>query len=219
MTELERTAVMPPDRIAQHLKQDKHGRYVPWFVAWVNGEPDFRIVDPDRTREAVRFSKCFICGQPIGRWLTFPVGPMCTVNRTTPEPPSHKECATYSARVCPFLTRPAMRRREAGMPEETTLPPGQMIRRNPGVVAIYTTRSYKPWRAPDGGVLFTMGDPEEVTWLAEGRLATRTEVLASLDSGCPALRDMAEAEGAEAVAELELCLRRAREWLPEEASP
>jgi hypothetical protein len=37
------------------------------------------------------------------RW-SFVVGPMCGINRNSAEPPSHKECAQWSARNCPFLS-------------------------------------------------------------------------------------------------------------------
>jgi hypothetical protein len=172
----------PPRRIAG-LPQDRHGRPVPWFVAWIDGAPDFRIVAAGKVDDAVRFGKCFICGDQLGRWLTFPVGPMATVNRTAPEPPAHKDCAIYAAQACPFLTRPAMRRREAGLPEGLTLAthtPGAMAGHNPGVTAIWTTRSQQPFSDDRGGLLFRMGDPDEVLWFAEGRPATRAEVEAAL---------------------------------------
>lgn len=203
---------MPP-RIAL-LKRDRHGRVVPFFVAWVNGEPDHRIVDARRVNDALRFGLCFVCGQEIGRWLTFPVGPMCVVNRTTSEPPSHKDCAIYSARVCPFLTRPQMRRRDAGKPEGTTDAAGIMIKRNPGVVAIYTTRSMRLFPDDAGRPLIQMGDPEEVLWFAEGRKASREEAEASLESGCPTIRAMAEKDGPDAIAEFERWVERARAYLP-----
>ena len=53
-----------------------------------------------------------------------------------------------------------------------------------------------------GGTLFDIGEPKETLWFARGRAATRSEVLASIDSGLPILAEMAEQDGAAAVAQL-----------------
>jgi hypothetical protein len=174
------------------LPRDRHGRPVPWFVAWIDGVPDFRIVARGKVTEAVSGAKCFVCGEVLGRWLTFPVGPISAVNRTAPEPPSHKDCAIYAAQACPFLVRPKMRRRTAGLPPGHTLDshaPGMAIEHNPGVTAIWTTRQHQPFADDKGGVLFRMGDPQEVLWFAEGRPATRAEVLESLEDEVAVLRE------------------------------
>ena len=171
------TPARPPARVA-HLPRDKHGRFVPWFVAWIDGVPDFRIVAAGKVTEAVRFSKCFVCGQDLGRFVTFAVGPMSTINRSAPEPPTHKDCALYAAQSCPFLLRPGKGRRSGGLPAGLALEthgPGVTTPHNPGVTALWTTRSYEPQPDGKGGLLFRMGDPEEVLWLAEGRPATRAE--------------------------------------------
>lgn len=206
-----------PARIAQNLKQDKQGRYVPWFVAWVDGVPDFRVADSRRTVEAARFDLCYICGQRRGRFATFPVGPMCTVNRTSPEPPSHKECAIYSAKVCPFLSNPEMKRGPRDLPPGATREggAGMMICRNPGVTAIWTTRRFSIFADHKGFALFDIGEPEEVIWLARGREATRAEVLDSIDSGLPILRDVAEKhDGTAGMAELDRRHKAALAFIP-----
>jgi hypothetical protein len=134
--------------------------------------------------------------------MAFVIGPMCSINRVSSEPPSHRDCAIYSAEHCPFLTIPKMHRRENALPEGNMDPAGVMIRRNPGVTMVWITRSYRV--EVDGpGVLFRIGDPVEVLWYAEGRTATRAEVEASVESGLPTLADMAAAEGPKATAELE----------------
>lgn len=204
--------VMPPN--VRHLPIDpKRGVPVPWFVAWIDGGPEFRVAD--KLRDAIRFDLCWVCGRKRGRFGTFVAGPMCGVNRTSAEPPCHRDCAVWSAQVCPFLTRPHARRRERNMPEGSVDPAGIALKRNPGVTMLWTTRDWKLFDAGRGGVLFHFGDPTDVQWWAEGRTATRAEVEASVDSGLPALREMAEAESPEAVAELESYVRRFQPFLPE----
>jgi hypothetical protein len=207
---------LTPKRIAR-LAHDKHGRPVPWFVAWIDGQPDFRVVAPGKIQDAVNLGQCWVCGGILGGWKAFVIGPMCAINRVSAEPPSHRDCAIYSATHCPFLTKPQMRRRESGVPEEAHSPAGTMIPRNPGVALVWVTRSFEPLRTPDGGVLFTVGDPVDVMWFAEGRKATRAEVEASIDSGLPILRTEADKEGPAAVADLEAMHREALTLLPREA--
>lgn len=201
-----------PDRIAA-LPISPAGFPVPWFVAWIDGVPDFRVIHRGRVAEAHKQKRCWVCGQPLGRNVAMTLGPMCTINRTISEPPSHRDCATYSAIACPFLANPRMRRREAGLPENAHDMPGENIKRNPGAVAVWVTRGYRPFKAGDG-VLFTFDDPSEVLWFAEGRSATRAEVMASITSGLPVLAEMAEAEGPPAVAALARQVAAAQRYLP-----
>jgi hypothetical protein len=140
---------------------------------------------------------------------------MCAINRVASEPPSHRECAEFDAKACPFLTRPKMRRNEKDLPDERCDPAGQHIPRNPGVALIWVTKSYRPFDAGNG-VLFEVGEPVETMWFAEGRGATRREVLDSITSGLPFLMDVAKKEGAGAVAELEKQTEDALRLVPEE---
>jgi hypothetical protein len=188
-----------PARIAALPVDPQRGVPVPWFVWWDKGKPDFRVVAPGKIAEAVKFQKCWICGQPLGRNLSFTIGPMCAISRTNAEPPSHKDCAVYSALTCPFLSKPHMRRREKGMPEEGVIA-GVPIMRNPGACAVWTTRTFKLFGDGRGGVLFRMGDPDEVLWFANGRAALRAEVEESIRTGLPLLE--AEANGPSELAEL-----------------
>ncbi len=201
-----------PARI-RRLPASPHGFPVPWFVATIDGRPDFRVVAPGRIQEAVKKKRCWVCGDPLGRTFAMTLGPMCAVNRTISEPPSHTECAEYSAIACPFLANPRMRRREANMPAEAKEVPGNGIKRNPGAVAVWITRGYRPFRVGDG-VLFTFNDPVVVRWYAEGRQASRAEVMASITSGLPLLEAEAVAEGPGAVAALRRMTEAAMRYLP-----
>lgn len=194
---------------------DQRGYPIPWFVAYVNGEPEFRAMDGAKLKAALRDHKCWTCGQPLGRYATYVIGPMCAVNRVSSEPPSHKDCAEFAARGCPFLTLPKAQRREANLPPGRA-PAGIMIERNPGVTLLWTTRAFKPFKVSNG-VLFDIGDPCQVQWFACGRTATRAEVLESIDSGLPILRDMAEKQGAAAIAELDRLHAQALQLIPENA--
>jgi hypothetical protein len=201
-----------PDRI-KRLAVSTSGYPVPWFVAWIDGAPDFRVIGEGTPEQAIKRSLCWICGQPLGQYKAFPIGPMCAINRTISEPPAHLDCAEYCVRACPFLSNPRMRRHERDLPEERRVPPGTMIRRNPGAVAVWVTKTFRCVRASDGA-LIRLGDPVSVHWYAEGRKATRAEVVHSIETGLPSLRVEAEREGLDAVRELEACVARVQPLLP-----
>lgn len=194
-----------PDRL-NGRPRDSRGFIVPYFVAWRDaggntrregeGEPDFRMVDPSRFVRCIKQRVCWLCGQPLGRHLAFVIGPMCAITRTTSEPPSHLACAEYACKVCPFLTRPAMRRLPMD-PGEGVPPAGFHLDRNPGVMALWTTGSYSVFEPHGGnaGVLIQISEPSRVEWWREGRAATRAEVQEALKLGLPALLDVADRHG------------------------
>lgn len=191
---------MPP-RIARLPRCPKRLIPVPWFVAWLpTGEPEFRMADPEKFVLAVRDRRCWVCGEPLGRNMTFTLGCMCGINRNSAEPPCHLDCAEYSVKACPFLTKPHMTRREDDFTEAVGVdPPGEFIKRNPGVTLLWTTRTYRPFR-DRGGYLIEIGDPEHLSFWREGRRASRREVLDSVGSGLPLLEaEAAKQPGAEEV--------------------
>ncbi len=203
------------------LAIDKRGFPVPWFVAWVDGEPEFRAMDGEKFIRAIREKLCWVCGQRLGVNMCFVAGPMCGINRTSAEPPSHLECGRWSAINCPFLSNPRMVRREDEKINNTQMresAAGFAITRNPGVVMLWITRQFEVY--PDGlgkgGKLIQMGEPESVEWYAEGRFATRAEVMASIESGLPNLEALARQEqgGLEA---LQQAQKRFEKWIPAEA--
>lgn len=166
-------------------------------------------------RMAYRQRLCWVCGGVLGRHLAFVVGPMCIVNRTSGEPPSHRECATFSARACPFLTKPAVKRRENDIPDESVMHEANLMR-NPGVAAVYITATYEARRDPDGKFagVFKMGEPEEILYFCEGREATRAEIMHSIETGIPLLREVAAKEGPEAEKYLEEMYQDALRLVP-----
>lgn len=209
----------------KRLAVDHRGFPVPWFVQWMvdgkpvdygQGAPDFRVMDSRKLGRAVREKRCWVCGERLGVHLAFVIGPMCAINRVISEPPSHRECAEFSAKACPFLSRPRMRRNEKDLPSDHREAPGFGLKRNPGVACLWFTRSFRTFRAQVGnaGILFRLGEPEAVEWYANGRPATRNEVMASIDSGLPSLREPAEQEGPDAVKALEAAIAKAMPLLP-----
>lgn len=202
----------------QALPLDGRGYPVPWFVhVDEHGESDFRIIGYNKIGLAVRDNLCWICGKRLRRIRAFVIGPMCVVNRVSAEPPSHPECADFAAHACPFLTHPLAKRNERDLPDATREPPGVMLARNPGVTCVLWAFNFKPFNA-DNGTLFRIGRPIKVQWFARGRHATRAEVIESIDSGMPFLRQLAEAEGPEAEAELAASYKEAMRFLPRPAA-
>lgn len=189
---------------------------VPYFVAWVDGVPDFRIMDSEKFYKAPKHKRCWVCGEKLGTELAFTIGPMCAVNRTISEPPSHPECAEWSARACPFLSRPHMTRREGNYPDQPLYEAaGRGLSRNPGVAIVWVTRSYKLFNPrtvdaqANAGLLVEIGRPIRVRAFREGRAATPAEVIQSIATGFPALAEVAVQEGLSAVRVLEESLDRA----------
>jgi hypothetical protein len=220
-----------PRRMAK-LPRDHRGYPVPWFVYFdEQGVPDFRVLGQGKVAQAVNHQLCWVCGEQRGRNFSFVIGPMCAVNRISAEPPCHRDCAIFSARACPFLSRPKMRRNEKDLPQfagkeasYASHSPGIPIERNPGVTLVWGTRSFKTISVParpgvNPGVLFNIGEPEECLWYAQGRTATRAEVLESIDTGLPILREACNLESspesiAAAKVELEAKLAQAITLLP-----
>jgi hypothetical protein len=174
-----------PSRIAA-LPVSERGYPVPFFVAWLDGKPEFRAADPEKKKRCIKESLCWVCGQRLGKFKCFVIGPMCVVNRNTAEPPCHLDCAEWSLQACPFLVNPNMSRRENNLPENIREAAGVAIKRNPGVVANYMCGKYK-LNFVENGVLFALGEPFTITWWCEGRNATRVEVIEAMDSGIPIL--------------------------------
>lgn len=192
-----------PDRI-KALPVDDRGYPVPWFVDWLDGKPEFRAMDLKKWVDAVKRRLCWVCGQPLGINLCFVAGPMCGINRTSAEPPSHYECGKWSAINCPFLANPKTVRREDDLLNAQNMREygaGLALTRNPGVTMLWITRNYDVF--PDGkkGYLIQMGQPDRVEWYANGKTATRAEIIESVETGLPALEAVArtEAGGIEAL--------------------
>lgn len=211
------------------LRTDSRGYPVPWFVAWVDEQgievPHFEAIESGKIEAAIRHQHCWICGELTGKYIAFVIGPMCAVNRVSSEPPSHLDCARFAARNCPFLANPRMARiPEHKQVKDQKPAAGVGLKRNPGVALVWITTRYQliPVKGGNGaqpGVLFSVGEPASVEWYAEGRPATRAEILHSIETGAPALMEMAEAQekaepGCGSVEVFDASMKRALELLP-----
>lgn len=205
---------IPPN--IELLPRDARGYPIPWFVATVNGEPEFRLADPRKLMLAIKENRCWVCGKLLDHLKTFVIGPMCLINRISGEPPSHFACAEFSAQACPFLNRPRAVRRTAGLPEETMEPGGKTYKHNPGAMLLWTVDAYKIIRTENGsGILFELPMPILLKGYTEGRKATRAEILEALENSHTTLQAIAKQDGAEAEAELAADYKLALTIIPE----
>jgi hypothetical protein len=198
------------------------GYPVPWFVDDLKdegGEPDFRIADGRKLIKALKEGLCWVCGQRLGSTFAFTIGPMCAVQRVNSEPPSHKECAVFSAIACPFLNQKEKDYRDGGKVDELkdqfVGETGCLIKRQPGAVGVWVTKKFKLVPQPNGtGFLFGLGKPDEVLWFAHGRPATRAEVAESIESGLPLLQENVDKQGWVMQREFEEQLKAVYDLLP-----
>ena len=193
--------------------RDHRGFPVPWFVTRKDerGRWDFVTVDTQRMYQAIRQDLCWVTGEPLGRFRSFVIGPMCVINRVAGDPPVKRNVALYSATVCPFLVNPRMRRvGEHGEIMEGQR--GRAVSRNPGLCAVFTVE--KKRQHFNRHSLFDLGEPSNVEWFKEGRPATRQEARAALDDGFAFLLDEAEKEGDNAVMHLLVMYELATRYLP-----
>jgi len=202
------------------LARDSAGRPIPFFVGYPDGEtPDFRTMDGPKLRQAIIKDLCWVCGERLLRrygshYGTFVAGPMCLVNLTSAEPPSHHDCALWSARACPFLANPNKVRRETGMEGLLENTAGIAIARNPGVTALIECSKWEIWN-PGNGLLFRMKQVSAVRWLAHGEEASVKQVMESIETGLPALHQMSIEDGHGAEDELKRMVKRALGWVPD----
>lgn len=79
------------------------GLPVPYFIAWANGVPEFRVIDGAVVIKCVQKSLCGICGRRLGEYAYVIGGPRSRESHFYSDPPMHKKCAEWATEVCPFL--------------------------------------------------------------------------------------------------------------------
>lgn len=215
MSELLYRPELPPVPNRLRRLPIQKGYPVPWFVSKINGVYDFRVAEQEKMLQAIYEKLCWTCGDKMGTHVVFTIGPMCSVNRISAEPPSHLECAEFGVRACPFLNQTQVKRRETNMPEESVAPPGVFIQRQPGVILTWVTKSYEVLQV-EHGFMFSLGKPYSVKWWRDGRRATKSEIMDSFELGYPSLLDDAKSDGYEATKQIELGYKKAMELIPED---
>lgn len=212
MPDLYRLGLPPvPERLRSRPVQS--GYPVPWFAARIEGRYDFRVADADLIAPAIKKRLCWICGQPLGSYVSLPIGPISALNRVTAEPPSHKDCADWAAVACPFLAQ-AQDRRAIGLPDIQPLP-DYATPTQPPVTVVWTTkaRNIELFKSPDGALLVSFGSPTSIGWFRQSRSASRAECLAAIDEGIAYLKDLSSGSAAE-IAGIERRRSRLASYLP-----
>ena len=77
------------------------GLPVAFTVAWSNGRPDFRVIDPACVEACVLDRLCAICGRRLGEYCYYIAGPSSRAHEVFSDPPMHEHCADFAASICP----------------------------------------------------------------------------------------------------------------------
>ncbi len=196
-----------PLRIGR-LSVDHRGIPVPWFVSWRDGKPLFPVIDGAKLTVAWSDELCWVCGEKLGSYRAWVMGPMSVIEGATPEPPSHKECAEFSACNCPHLSTHTAKYSEKYSDSPNYVPQENISKIRSCVTAIWTTkrRGATPFQAGKG-LLFALENPTRIEWYAHGRAATSCEIQDAIAIVLPTLKRTAEAQGRKAEFERRL------EWL------
>lgn len=206
-----------PVRMLDRPIDPQRGIRVPWFVPIIDGKYEFRAMSGEKWRQAVDQKLCWTCGKLLGAYQVFALGPLSCITRATSEPPNHLSCARWAVKNCPFLSKPRMVRRghEELIARGAEPMGGIALDRNPGVALLWTTPKFKIIYPDGGGMLIQVGDPTAWEFWYEGRKATRDEIQHSIDTGLPALEEVArqEPDGMKDLAER---VRKFELYLPEE---
>ena len=97
-----------PRRIQQNLLRDPNGRFIPFFVRYIDNVPDFRFIDARMINRCVLCGVCWVCGLPLpkkSQQVGFTLTTASPMRRFATEPPSHPDCAVYAARVWPMTLK------------------------------------------------------------------------------------------------------------------
>lgn len=88
----------------KHLSVDERGYPIPYFVAYVNGKPDFRLYDSEKWRLCIKFDKCAICGRKNHPKSYFFIGgELMSKNKVSSDNAMHRACAEFSLQACPHM--------------------------------------------------------------------------------------------------------------------
>lgn len=112
--------LIPIPEFLKHLPVDERGYVIPYFATYVDGKPDFRLLNISKQETCIKYNKCAVCGKKlIDGVYYFISGPMGFLNQVSTDPAMHKECAEYSLKVCPHLLYQNAERRHTNLPTGT----------------------------------------------------------------------------------------------------
>lgn len=95
---------IPIPKELSHLKVDKRGYPVPFFVSYIKGEPEFRFLNPDRLQMIFDTKVCNICGKKLPKdYCYFISGPLGLKNCVATDGGMHRVCAEFSLQACPHI--------------------------------------------------------------------------------------------------------------------
>lgn len=135
----------------QHLRQHKR-MPVPYFVAYVGQDPDFRLHDAKKQHACLSHRKCAICGKPLPAEAFLISGPLGLKNRVSSDTWMHQACAQFSLDNCPYLSRQHTDRREAGLLSHT-LQADYHAPNKPAEVYLIRTDKYQVLRTSQGPLI------------------------------------------------------------------
>jgi len=99
----------------KHLKVDKRGYPIPFFVPWKNGQPDFMYQDAEKQKLTTEKHLCHICGKKLHKdYHYFISGIHGLTNQVASDAAMHRECAEYSLQVCPHMLYQKAERQTSG---------------------------------------------------------------------------------------------------------
>lgn len=173
-----REGLPPLPQEMQHLPEDSRGYPIPWFVAWYDGKPDFRVVDTKKIKTAVYEHLCWICGGKITKEFVFVKPASALSDRMALEPASHRDCAQWAVRACPFMLSPKAQYRPT---RDDAVPVDGVERKNPGMFMLWATHTFRPFGPSGGGLAIELGQPHDVLYYTEGRTARPDEIRSYLN--------------------------------------
>lgn len=111
-----------------HLRRDPRGYPVPVVVPWADGRPQFAAMSVARTTVVAHHRLCGVCGLGLEPGELYwraddadnaDIVEMAVaegidlIGSRSPEAGGHRECLTYAAMACPYLSADTARRRDA----------------------------------------------------------------------------------------------------------
>lgn len=172
---------LPP--LPAHMRQlpiDRRGYPIPWFVKWIDGVPDFRVLDEAKVLRCLHEKRCQICGGALGRFKAFVGGPLMIQQRVSLEPPMHRDCAEFAIKTCPYMLHAAAKKRLTHLPAEIAeqINVGMVqTDGNPGVFGLHVCLAYSV--DTSRGILHMGAPVEPVTWYVGGEVCTDPSVVSA----------------------------------------